>query len=176
MLQVQYEEEAVREQCRDDHDVRCLWHFHIVCHYFIRYNSTQVNRSFCIGEITETQTLLLIDFTAGAMHFFEKMNVGPLKLGDYLGNSLLFFNLETKIPLITCVWTIFCFVAAIGAIFSATDSVCTLQVLCLSMCWSFLTRETWQILLTFLNHIYHYCRSLIRMTHHCCTAWFLGKG
>ncbi|XP_062108558.1 sodium/hydrogen exchanger 1-like [Humulus lupulus] len=38
----------------------------------------------------------------GAIHFFEKMNVGPLKIGDYL---------------------------AIGAIFSATDSVCTLQVL-----------------------------------------------
>ncbi|EXC03123.1 Sodium/hydrogen exchanger 2 [Morus notabilis] len=38
----------------------------------------------------------------GAIHFFQKMNVGTLKLGDYL---------------------------AIGAIFSATDSVCTLQVL-----------------------------------------------
>ncbi|PON88252.1 Na+/H+ exchanger [Trema orientale] len=38
----------------------------------------------------------------GSIHFFQKMNVGPLKIGDYL---------------------------AIGAIFSATDSVCTLQVL-----------------------------------------------
>ncbi|XP_012069415.1 sodium/hydrogen exchanger 2 isoform X2 [Jatropha curcas] len=38
----------------------------------------------------------------GAMHFFKKMNVGSLDIGDYL---------------------------AIGAIFSATDSVCTLQVL-----------------------------------------------
>ncbi|KAF3457302.1 hypothetical protein FNV43_RR01959 [Rhamnella rubrinervis] len=38
----------------------------------------------------------------GAVHFFEKMNIGSLELGDYL---------------------------AIGAIFSATDSVCTLQVL-----------------------------------------------
>ncbi|TYI64256.1 hypothetical protein E1A91_D09G075600v1 [Gossypium mustelinum] len=38
----------------------------------------------------------------GAIHFFKKMNIGDLTLGDYL---------------------------AIGAIFSATDSVCTLQVL-----------------------------------------------
>ncbi|CAK9329017.1 unnamed protein product [Citrullus colocynthis] len=38
----------------------------------------------------------------GALHFFQKMNIGSLDLGDYL---------------------------AIGAIFSATDSVCTLQVL-----------------------------------------------
>ncbi|OAY27809.1 sodium/hydrogen exchanger 2 isoform X2 [Manihot esculenta] len=38
----------------------------------------------------------------GAMHFFKKMNIGSLDIGDYL---------------------------AIGAIFSATDSVCTLQVL-----------------------------------------------
>ncbi|XAR57135.1 hypothetical protein NMG60_11025167 [Bertholletia excelsa] len=38
----------------------------------------------------------------GVMHFFKKMNIGSLRVGDYL---------------------------AIGAIFSATDSVCTLQVL-----------------------------------------------
>uniref|UniRef100_A0A1J3EIL2 Sodium/hydrogen exchanger 3 n=1 Tax=Noccaea caerulescens TaxID=107243 RepID=A0A1J3EIL2_NOCCA len=38
----------------------------------------------------------------GAKHFFEKMNIGDLTISDYL---------------------------AIGAIFSATDSVCTLQVL-----------------------------------------------
>ncbi|XWS14005.1 hypothetical protein CRYUN_Cryun36dG0087200 [Craigia yunnanensis] len=40
--------------------------------------------------------------SVGAIHFFKKMNIGELKIGDYL---------------------------AIGAIFSATDSVCTLQVL-----------------------------------------------
>ncbi|XP_052208075.1 sodium/hydrogen exchanger 2-like isoform X2 [Diospyros lotus] len=47
----------------------------------------------------------LISFTIislGAMKFFRKMNIGPLHIGDYF---------------------------AIGAIFSATDSVCTLQVL-----------------------------------------------
>ncbi|XP_057416050.1 sodium/hydrogen exchanger 1-like [Lotus japonicus] len=38
----------------------------------------------------------------GAIHFFEKLGIGSLSIGDYL---------------------------AIGAIFSATDSVCTLQVL-----------------------------------------------
>ncbi|EEF45476.1 sodium/hydrogen exchanger 2 [Ricinus communis] len=40
--------------------------------------------------------------SVGAMHFFQKLNIGSLDIGDYL---------------------------AIGAIFSATDSVCTLQVL-----------------------------------------------
>ncbi|GAY36033.1 hypothetical protein CUMW_019950 [Citrus unshiu] len=40
--------------------------------------------------------------SAGAVHFFKQMNIGTLKIGDYL---------------------------AIGAIFAATDSVCTLQVL-----------------------------------------------
>ncbi|XP_044484830.1 sodium/hydrogen exchanger 2-like isoform X2 [Mangifera indica] len=47
----------------------------------------------------------LISFTIislGAIHFFKKMNIGTLEIGDYL---------------------------AIGAIFAATDSVCTLQVL-----------------------------------------------
>ncbi|GKU85561.1 hypothetical protein SLEP1_g218 [Rubroshorea leprosula] len=43
-----------------------------------------------------------IIISLGAMQFFKKMNIGPLTIGDYL---------------------------AIGAIFSATDSVCTLQVL-----------------------------------------------
>ncbi|KAG4942156.1 hypothetical protein JHK85_046802 [Glycine max] len=38
----------------------------------------------------------------GAIHFFQKLDIGSLKIGDFL---------------------------AIGAIFSATDSVCTLQVL-----------------------------------------------
>ncbi|GFY85223.1 Na+/H+ exchanger 1 [Actinidia rufa] len=41
-------------------------------------------------------------FDPGAMNFFKKMNIGALEIGDYM---------------------------AIGAIFSATDSVCTLQVL-----------------------------------------------
>ncbi|OMO53733.1 Na+/H+ exchanger [Corchorus capsularis] len=40
--------------------------------------------------------------SAGAIHFFQKMNIGTLTIGDFL---------------------------AIGSIFSATDSVCTLQVL-----------------------------------------------
>ncbi|XP_047333991.1 sodium/hydrogen exchanger 2-like [Impatiens glandulifera] len=52
------------------------------------------------GAIGTLISLAIVSF--GAMSFFEKMNIGTLNLGDYL---------------------------AIGAIFSATDSVCTLQVL-----------------------------------------------
>ncbi|XP_047315114.1 sodium/hydrogen exchanger 2-like [Impatiens glandulifera] len=52
------------------------------------------------GAIGTLISLAIITF--GAMNFFKNMNIGPLNLGDYL---------------------------AIGAIFSATDSVCTLQVL-----------------------------------------------
>ncbi|WCJ23549.1 sodium hydrogen exchanger 2 [Euphorbia peplus] len=50
-----------------------------------------------IGTLISTGVI-----SVGAMHFFEKMNVGSLEISDYL---------------------------AIGAIFSATDSVCTLQIL-----------------------------------------------
>lgn len=28
---------------------------------------------------------LPLSFSLGAIHFFQKMNVGPLKIGDYLG-------------------------------------------------------------------------------------------
>ncbi|KAI5022210.1 hypothetical protein ZWY2020_058940 [Hordeum vulgare] len=51
--------------------------------------------------------------TLGAMGLFRKLDVGPLELGDYLvGYFFLDFTY-----------------LSIGAIFSATDSVCTLQVL-----------------------------------------------
>ncbi|KAJ8766242.1 hypothetical protein K2173_022301 [Erythroxylum novogranatense] len=50
-----------------------------------------------IGTLISTAVI-----SVGAKHFFNNMNIGSLKIGDYL---------------------------AIGAIFSATDSVCTLQVL-----------------------------------------------
>ncbi|CAL5413213.1 unnamed protein product [Camellia sinensis] len=52
------------------------------------------------GAIGTLISFAIISF--GAMRFFNKMNIGSLDVGDYL---------------------------AIGAIFSATDSVCTLQVL-----------------------------------------------
>ncbi|KAJ6917787.1 sodium/hydrogen exchanger 1-like [Populus alba x Populus x berolinensis] len=45
-------------------------------------------------------------FYGGAMQFFKKLDIGPLDIGDYL---------------------------AIGAIFAATDSVCTLQVCSIRM-------------------------------------------
>jgi len=52
------------------------------------------------GAIGTLISFAIISF--GAMNFFKKMNIGALEIADYL---------------------------AIGAIFSATDSVCTLQVL-----------------------------------------------
>ncbi|PSR92653.1 Sodium/hydrogen exchanger 2 like [Actinidia chinensis var. chinensis] len=52
------------------------------------------------GAIGTLISFAIISF--GAMNFFKNMNIGALEIGDYL---------------------------AIGAIFSATDSVCTLQVL-----------------------------------------------
>ncbi|KAF7144895.1 hypothetical protein RHSIM_Rhsim04G0215800 [Rhododendron simsii] len=52
------------------------------------------------GVIGTLISFAIISF--GAMNFFKKMNIGALEIADYL---------------------------AIGAIFSATDSVCTLQVL-----------------------------------------------
>ncbi|PSS33941.1 Sodium/hydrogen exchanger 2 like [Actinidia chinensis var. chinensis] len=52
------------------------------------------------GAIGSLISFAIISF--GAMNFFKKMNIGALEIGDYM---------------------------AIGAIFSATDSVCTLQVL-----------------------------------------------
>ncbi|XP_047319356.1 sodium/hydrogen exchanger 2-like [Impatiens glandulifera] len=52
------------------------------------------------GAVGTLISFAIISF--GAMKFLKKMNIGPLDIGDYL---------------------------AIGAIFSATDSVCTLQVL-----------------------------------------------
>ncbi|KAI8026737.1 Sodium/hydrogen exchanger 2 [Camellia lanceoleosa] len=58
-----------------------------------------IPRLFLAGIPIAALTFLLI---IGAMRFFNKMNIGSLDVGDYL---------------------------AIGAIFSATDSVCTLQVL-----------------------------------------------
>jgi hypothetical protein len=53
----------------------------------------------CLDQVSKFFCLMDI---SGAMGLFKKLDVGPLELGDYL---------------------------AIGAIFSATDSVCTLQVI-----------------------------------------------
>ncbi|KAG6731920.1 hypothetical protein I3842_01G152200 [Carya illinoinensis] len=72
----------------------------------------------------------------GAIHFFQKMNIGSLKIGDFLGTIIitlcvyillfiLFYIGDNFLP----VYLFIPLIAAIGAIFSATDSVCTLQVL-----------------------------------------------
>nr|XP_027116081.1 sodium/hydrogen exchanger 1-like isoform X1 [Coffea arabica]XP_027116082.1 sodium/hydrogen exchanger 1-like isoform X1 [Coffea arabica]XP_027116083.1 sodium/hydrogen exchanger 1-like isoform X1 [Coffea arabica]XP_027116085.1 sodium/hydrogen exchanger 1-like isoform X1 [Coffea arabica] len=71
----------------------------------------------------------------GAIGFFENMNLEPLKIGDFLGTIAYFFYLITLFPNNATINVIFFLfmtlfmIPAIGAIFSATDSVCTLQVL-----------------------------------------------
>ncbi|KAA8548524.1 hypothetical protein F0562_000209 [Nyssa sinensis] len=72
-------------------------------------NSNYFQYSLCLGSLMvsvdcdyNTIHNFFLIFGPGAINFFKKMNIGSLKMGDYL---------------------------AIGAIFSATDSVCTLQVL-----------------------------------------------
>lgn len=75
-------------------------------------------------------------FVTGAVHFFKQMNIGTLKIGDYLGTlnsnilSLSLFLSYMSIICITfsCLLNLIHMIAAIGAIFAATDSVCTLQV------------------------------------------------
>lgn len=86
------------------------------------------------------------------MHFFHKFNIGSLKIGDYLGipnfslwYQTIFVLFWFHYFLLNCVSSL---VAALGAIFSATDSVCTLQVcivltlLKLCSCCSF-KNDTW---------------------------------
>lgn len=81
--------------------------------------------------------LLHKNIVAGAIAIFEKMGLN-LVIGDYLGNFLcltlththmcvnlhirIYIYLHSSLFLTTLVLT------AIGAIFAATDSVCTLQV------------------------------------------------
>ena len=65
----------------------------------------------------------------GVIQFFKEMDIGSLDIGDFLGicpyHSLIFQ------PGFVHVWVSYYFslqFSAIGAIFAATDSVCTLQV------------------------------------------------
>lgn len=83
-------------------------------------------------------TEFFLYFELGAIHFFKKMmNIGYLEIGDYLGifDTFLFFFfcgviIFSILIFIFSMFTLFTSLnAAIGAIFSATDSVCTLQVL-----------------------------------------------
>ncbi|KAJ9181974.1 hypothetical protein P3X46_006015 [Hevea brasiliensis] len=74
------------------------------CSFLFQVKKKQFFRNFmtivlfgAVGTLISTGVISI-----GAMHFFKKMNIGSLDIGDYL---------------------------AIGVIFSATDSVCTLQVL-----------------------------------------------
>lgn len=118
------------------------------------------------------------------MYIFNKlMNISSLKigLGDYLGT----YNITSLSPLkcfpLLCSFSFdsadpILFVAAIGAIFSATDSVCTLQV------WSkillkvssrkLITAHGRNLVLIWNLDLY---RCLIRTRHHCCTVSCSGK-
>lgn len=65
----------------------------------------------------------------GALGLISRLNIGALELGDYLGQS---FTQSISMSLLlcnSCLLTPVCDFSALGAIFSATDSVCTLQVL-----------------------------------------------
>lgn len=70
---------------------------------------------------------------SGAIAIFSRMNIGTLDVGDFLGKLSLLFSTWCSpwkywchhVSLISICSVI---IAAIGAIFSATDSVCTLQV------------------------------------------------
>ena len=65
---------------------------------------------------------------SGATQFFKKMDIGSLDIGDYLGTHLCYSFL---FPVnLFAVWFLLysSTISAIGAIFAATDSVCTLQV------------------------------------------------
>ncbi|KAF2287698.1 hypothetical protein GH714_002371 [Hevea brasiliensis] len=73
----------------------CSW-FQVKKKQFFR-NFMTIVLFGAVGTLISTGVISI-----GAMHFFKKMNIGALDIGDYL---------------------------AIGVIFSATDSVCTLQVL-----------------------------------------------
>lgn len=69
---------------------------------------------------------------SGAKVLFDKMGIGFLELRDYLGSFILFTVLLFYSPRFferTRIRADFINYVAIGAIFSATDSVCTLQVL-----------------------------------------------
>lgn len=66
---------------------------------------------------------------SGATKIFKRMDIGSLDVSDYLG---IFHSAKKNFVVNSCgyislTWVIF-IIAALGAIFSATDSVCTLQV------------------------------------------------
>lgn len=71
---------------------------------------------------------------SGVTQFFKRMDIGSLDIGDYLGTPLLFLSLSSNS---FAVWFSLysSTISAIGAIFAATDSVCTLQVWHTSAFW-----------------------------------------
>jgi hypothetical protein len=98
-------------------------------------------------------------YISGAIAIFSRMNIGTLDVGDFLGKPSLRLPLHALGRIMVSPSSSFSplIIAAIGAIFSATDSVCTLQVGWLVGCWnnlmdisfetvSCLLRGTWSLL------------------------------
>ncbi|KAJ9537310.1 hypothetical protein OSB04_030043 [Centaurea solstitialis] len=81
------------------------------------------------GAVGTVISFTIISF--GAINIFPRMNIGSLELGDYLGITCSLLSI--RIFICKLLYILFTkpsnFFTAIGAIFSATDSVCTLQVL-----------------------------------------------
>lgn len=118
------------------------------------------------------------------MYIFNKlMNIGSLEigLGDYLGTFYItFLSHFICFPLISNFFVAsahaILFIAAIGAIFSATDSVCTLQVQTkIFLHYPFLFNTCWWLHLGSNLMFELICRFLIRMRRHYYTASSLGK-
>lgn len=73
------------------------------------------------------------------------MNIGPLKIGDFLGIVIIALCIRTILHSVCShlciaflpIYLFIQLIAAIGAIFSATDSVCTLQVWMAMKLWSY---------------------------------------
>lgn len=68
-------------------------------------------------------------FDTGVIQFFKKLDIGPLDIGDFLGMTFLSpFWLGITLFAVRYLTVVIFLFSAIGAIFAATDSVCTLQV------------------------------------------------
>lgn len=76
---------------------------------------------------------MLVVFVTGAIHFFKKLDIATFDLGDILGNASNICSYYSY-RFVLFVSDLFCvYFSAIGAIFAATDSVCTLQVMHVSL-------------------------------------------
>lgn len=119
---------------------KCKWKEKLLLAYFPK-SQMQINiRIYCFSQVCRfcMRIIVLLSlhnflsyYNTGAIHFFKKLDIGSLDIADYLGTlrfkfvsqNIFLFSLIAISFLVLSSWF-----AAIGAIFSATDSVCTLQV------------------------------------------------